>query len=168
MISEVVTIPVTEAEEVSGTLSMPDSGADTGIILAHGAANDMNHPMLAFLADGLARKGYLTLRFNFLYREKGRKSPDSQDVLYRAWQGAYRFLADHSDYRPRHIVAAGKSLGGRIASQMAAEKKLSVERLIFLGYPLHAPGRKDRVLDGHLYEIPDSDALFRRNKGPAL
>jgi predicted alpha/beta-hydrolase family hydrolase len=88
MISEVVTIPVTEPEKVSGTLSMPDSGADTGILLAHGAGNDMNHPMLSFLGDGLAKNGYLTLRFNFL------------------------------------------------------------------GYPLHAPGRKDRVLDGHLYEIP--------------
>ncbi len=51
-------------------------------------------------------------------------------------------------------MAAGKSLGGRIASQMVSEKKLPVERLIFLGYPLHAPGKKDSVRDGHLYEIP--------------
>ena len=47
----------------------------------------------------------------------------------------------------------GKSMGGRIASQMAAENELPVERLIFLGYPLHAPGKKDRLRDGHLYEI---------------
>ena len=153
MRNEMVTIPITEAETVSGILSIPDSGTDTGIILAHGAGNDMNHPMLSFLADGLAKEGYLVLRFNFLYREKGRKSPDSQDVLYRAWLGAYRFLVEHPEYRPKHIVAAGKSLGARIASQLAAEGMLGVERLIFLGYPLHAPGRKDRLRDSHLYKI---------------
>jgi uncharacterized protein len=153
MRNELLTIPITDSEKVSGILSIPDSGADTGIILAHGAGNDMNHPMLSFWADELTREGYLTLRFNFLYREKGRKSPDSQEVLYGAWQGAYRFLAEHSEYRPKHIVAAGKSMGGRIASQMAAEKILPVERLIFLGYPLHPPGKTDRVRDRHLYEI---------------
>ena len=50
-------------------------------------------------------------------------------------------------------MAAGKSLGGRIASQMAAEGDLPVERLIFLGYPLHPPGKKDKVRDAHLYRI---------------
>jgi hypothetical protein len=154
MRNEMVTIPITETEKVSGILSIPDSGTDTGIIIAHGAGNDMNHPTLSFWADGLTKEGYLTLRFNFPYREKGKKSPDSLDLLYRAWQGAYRFLAEHPGHRPKHIVAAGKSMGGRIASQMAAEKKLPVERLIFLGYPLHAPGKKERVRDGHLYDIP--------------
>jgi hypothetical protein len=105
------------------------------------------------LAEGLANAGYLALRFNFLFREMGKKGPDNQDLLYLAWQGAYRFLTGHPEYRPKHIVAAGKSLGGRIASQLAAQGMLDVERLIFLGYPLHAPGRKDRLRDSHLYKI---------------
>ncbi len=166
MRNETVTIPIAEAEKVSGILSIPDSGTDTGIILAHGAGNDMNHPTLSFLADGLTREGYLTLRFNFLYREKGKRSPDSQDVLYLAWQGVYRFLVEHPEHGPKHIVAAGKSLGGRIASQMAAEKKLQVERLVFLGYPLHAPGKKDRVRDAHLYEIPIPMLFFAGSRDP--
>lgn len=92
--------------------AIPDSGPkDTGVILAHGAGNDMSHPMLRSLAEGLADAGYLALRFNFLYRETEKKSPDNQDVLYLAWQGAYRFLAEHPEYRPKHILAAGKSLG---------------------------------------------------------
>ncbi len=154
MKDELVTIPISESEKTSGILSIPDSGQiDTGVILAHGAGNDMNQPRLAFLAEGMARNGYLTLRFNFLYQEKRKKSPDRQEVLYSTWQGAYRFLAEHPDYRPKHIVAAGKSMGGRIASQLVAEKKLPAERLIFLGYPLHAPGKKDKLRDGHLYEI---------------
>ena len=67
--------------------------------------------------------------------------------------GAYRFLSEHPVYRPKHIVAAGKSMGGRIASQMVIAGRLPVEQLIFLGYPLHAPGKKDRLRDQHLYEI---------------
>ncbi|MHC1728934.1 MAG: alpha/beta fold hydrolase [Syntrophobacteraceae bacterium] len=154
MRNELISIPVTEAEKVSGILSIPDSGEiDTAIIIAHGAGNDMNNPMLKYFAEGLADSGYLCLRFNFLYKEKGKKSPDNPSLLYSAWNGAYRALVEHPRYRPRHILAAGKSMGGRIASQMAAEKELPVERLIFLGYPLHAPGRTDRLRDSHLYEI---------------
>lgn len=169
MKDELVTIPISESEKTSGILSIPDSGQiDTGVILAHGAGNDMNQPRLAFLAEGMARNGYLTLRFNFLYQEKRKKSPDRQEVLYSTWQGAYRFLAEHPDYRPKHIVAAGKSMGGRIASQLVAEKKLPAERLIFLGYPLHAPGKRDKLRDGHLYENLDSNAFFRRNQRSTL
>lgn len=154
MRNELISIPISEGEQVSGVLSIPDSSTfDAGIILAHGAGNDMNHPLLRSLADGLADSGYLCLRFNFLFKEKGKKAPDSPTVLYGAWRGAYRALADHSRYRPKRIFAAGKSLGGRIASQMAAEGQLPVERLLFLGYPLHAPGKTDRLRDSHLYRI---------------
>lgn len=155
MRSEHIEIPIAEGEQVSGVLSIPDSDEmDTGVILAHGAGKDMNHPMLIFLAEELANSGYLCLRFNFLYTEKGKKSPDTKDILYKAWKGAYRALAEHGKYRPKHFLAAGKSLGGRIASQMVAEKELPVDGLIFLGYPLHAPGRTDKLRDSHLYEIP--------------
>jgi len=154
MKDKLVTIPVSESASVSGILSIPEVGSkDTGVVIGHGAGNDMRHPMLQSLAKGLAEAGYIALRFNFLYREMGKKGPDSQDLLYLAWQGAYRFLSDHPEYAPKHILAAGKSMGGRIASQLAAEGMLAVERLIFLGYPLHAPGKKDRLRDGHLYKI---------------
>jgi uncharacterized protein len=161
MTDELVAIPVSESMKVSGILSIPDTGLkDTGVILAHGAGNDMNNPMLTSFAEGLADAGYLALRFNFLYREMGKKIPDNQGLLYLAWQGAYRFLVEHPKYRPKHILAAGKSLGGRIASQLAAEGMLAFDRLIFLGYPLHAPGRKDRLRDAHLYKIASPMLFF--------
>ena len=163
-----IVIPVGESKEVSGILSIPDGPFEKGVILAHGAGNDMNQPMLEFLAEGLARSGHLTLRFNFLYKEQGKKAPDSPERLYQAWEGACRFLREHPVYRPRHLIAAGKSMGGRIASQMVAEGRLSVEQLIFLGYPLHAPGKKDRLRDPAPIQDQDSDALLRRYKGPAV
>jgi hypothetical protein len=150
MRNDKVAIPVEGGQKVSGILSIPDGDVKKGVILAHGAGNDMNQPMLVFLADGLAQAGYLTLRFNFLYKELGKKAPDSQEKLYQAWEGAYRFLSQHPVER---IVGAGKSMGGRIASQMVAAGKLPVEQLIFLGYPLHAPGKKDKLRDQHLYGI---------------
>jgi predicted alpha/beta-hydrolase family hydrolase len=149
-----VVIPVEEGNEVSGTVSVPASGAThTAVIIAHGAGNDMNHPLLRFVADGLTGAGYLSLRFNFLYKEKGNAGPDPQDQLYAVWRSACRFLDEHPRYQPQEIIAAGKSLGGRIASQMVAEGRLPVARLVFLGYPLHPPGKQENLRDAHLYEV---------------
>ena len=153
MKTDKVVIPVGEGKKVSGVLSIPDGQVKRGVILAHGAGNNMNQPMFVFLAEGLAQAGYLTLRFNFLYKEQGKKAPDSQEQLYQAWEGAYRFLSEHPVYRQEHIIAAGKSMGGRIASQMVADSRLPVEQLIFLGYPLHPPGKRDKLRDQHLYGI---------------
>lgn len=148
-----VAIPVGEADAVSGILAIPEGSVKGGLILAHGAGNDMHQPMIAFLAEELAQAGYLTLRFNFLYREQGRNAPDRPEKLYLAWEGAHRFLREHPLCPPAPLIAAGKSMGGRIASQMVAEGKLPVGHLIFLGYPLHAPGRQERLRDQHLYAI---------------
>jgi predicted alpha/beta-hydrolase family hydrolase len=113
----------------------------------------MNHPLIRFIANGLVEAGHVTLRFNFLYRERGLERPDSLEVLYRAWEGAHRFLHEHPRCPPRVLVAAGKSLGGRVAAQMVAEGLLPVDRLVFLGYPLHPPGKPERLRDAHLYGI---------------
>lgn len=156
MKTKIVSIPIEPGERVSGVLSIPEghrAGQGTGIILAHGAGNDMNNPLIVFLSEGLAEAGYLTLRFNFPYKEKGRKAPDSQGVLVRTWQSAYEFLSGHPEYAPRKILAAGKSMGARVASQMVTERLLRAEGLIFLGYPLHPPGDREKLRSAHLFQI---------------
>ena len=153
---ESVAIPIGGGDRVSGMLAVPEgfrAGEGTGVILAHGAGNDMNHPLITSITNGLTKAGYVTLRFNFLYRERGLERPDSLEVLFRAWEGAYRFLHEHPRWRPRVLVAGGKSLGGRVAAQMVAEGLLPVDRLVFLGYPLHPPGKPERLRDAHLYDI---------------
>jgi predicted alpha/beta-hydrolase family hydrolase len=167
MNNEQVVIPVGTREHVSGVLTFPESTTyEQAIILAHGANNDMNHPLLAFFAEGLAKHGYLALRFNFLYRENGKQNPDSQEVLTQTWESAYRFLSSRSEHRPKKIIAAGKSLGARIASQMAAAGALPAERLMFLGYPLHAPGKLDKLRDQHLYDIRVPMLFFAGTRDP--
>ena len=156
MKSETISIPVKDGEHVSAVLSLPESELPprpVGVILAHGAGNDMNHPLLVSLSKGLVKAGYLTLRFNFLYREKGRKSPDGQNMLEKTWLSVFQFLQDHPRYRSEKILAAGKSMGGRVAAQMVAKGLLPVTQLIFLGYPLHAPGKKEKLRDSHFDQI---------------
>lgn len=151
-----VSIPIAEDEMVSGVFAVPadfQKGKTVGVILAHGAGNDMENPLIVFLSIGLAEAGFLTLRFNFPYKEKGRKAPDSQKKLVQTWQQVFRFLKTHQEFGTKKIVATGKSMGGRVASQMAADAELPADRLIFLGYPLHPPGKKDKLRDAHLYEL---------------
>jgi len=151
-----VTIPVSADESVSGVLVVPQEfavGRTAAVIVAHGAGNDMHTPLLAHFSAGLGRAGYLGLRFNFPYKEKGHKAPDPQEKLVRTWLAAFAFVKNHRQYGTQRIVAAGKSMGGRIASQMAADGLISVKALVFLGYPLHPPGRKEQLRDAHLYRI---------------
>ena len=121
MRTEKVSIPVGK-DHVSGLISFPET-YKTGIIIAHGAGNDMHNPLIVHFADGLSKAGYLSLRFNFPYKEKGRKAPDSQKTLVQTWQSVYQFIKGNYDLEK--IVAAGKSMGGRVASQMVAEGLLA-------------------------------------------
>jgi predicted alpha/beta-hydrolase family hydrolase len=151
-----VFIPIGKGEKVSGVVSIPDEfqpSKTVAVILAHGSGNDMNNPLIVAAADGLCQEGFLTLRFNFLYKEKGRKSPDSQKKLVSTWRCVFEYLNNHPEFSTLKIVAAGKSMGGRVAAQMAAASELPAQGLVFLGYPLHPPGKKDQLKDAHLYDI---------------
>ena len=156
MDSRRLTIPVTEDESVSAILTMPANKKrmySAGVIAAHGAGNDMENELLVAFTDGLAKAGYPTLRFNFPYKEKGLKAPDSSKKLEDTWEAVYRHFQKNSAVNVKHIIAAGKSMGGRIASQMVAEKRLPMEGLIFLGYPLHPAGDQSKIRDAHLYQV---------------
>jgi hypothetical protein len=119
-------------------------------VLAHGAGAGMEHPFMAGAAEGLVRGGVSTMRFNFPYVEEGRRSPDRPPILLQAWRGALDEAQRRSKGLP--IAAGGKSMGGRMASMVAAEEKESfaARALVFFGYPLHAPGKADQPRDAHL------------------
>lgn len=164
-------IDVEGAGRVSGSISLPEggrvpAGGATGIILAHGAGGRMDHPFLAEFAGGLAEGGHPVLRFNFPYAERGRKAPDRPPLLAAAWEAAHRTFAACEDFRLSSIVAAGKSMGGRIASEVAAAGRLPVKALVFLGYPLHPAGRPERLRDAHLYGIRVPMLFFTGTRDP--
>ena len=103
-----VRIPVGQAETVSGVLATPEEKkkGTAAVIVSHGAGNDMENPLIMAFADGLALAGYPTLRFNCLYKEKGKKAPDRQDVLERVWLSAYAFLKGHIEPATSQIIGA--------------------------------------------------------------
>ncbi|BCR04314.1 alpha/beta hydrolase [Desulfuromonas versatilis] len=156
--AEQVSIPVTGRESISGVLHRP-AAAGRGarlrptVIIAHGAGGDMNHEFIVAMAEGLAAAGFAALRFNFLYCEQGKKTPDNPGRLAAAWRAAFEFIRDHDKLGAGEIVVSGKSMGGRIGSQLVADGLLPADRLILFGYPLHPAGKPDQLRDAHLYRI---------------
>jgi predicted alpha/beta-hydrolase family hydrolase len=122
--------------------------ADRVLVLAHGAGGDMTDAILTGVAKELASHGTAVLRFNFPYREAGRKAPGAQTQS----EACYRAVADVARKNGAPLYLGGKSYGGRMASHIVADG-YAADGLVFLSYPLHAPGRFDKLRDEHLRTI---------------
>lgn len=148
-ISEVpLAIPVGDTA-ISAVYARPASAFAT-LVVAHGAGAGMEHPFLTGFTRRLNEESVATLRFNFPYREAGRKFPDRPPVAIAAWRAAMEEAARRSEGEP--LWAAGKSFGGRMAS-MAAAEGMPAAGLVYLGYPLHPPGKPEKIRDEHLYGL---------------
>jgi uncharacterized protein len=132
-----------------GTIWIDPGGALASLVVAHGAGAGMEHPLLAGFCRAIADAGVATMRFNFPYAEGGRRSPDTERVLRKAWLAAFEAARTASD---RPVLVGGKSLGGRIASMCVADG-MPAAGVVFLGYPLHPPGKPERIRDEHLDRI---------------
>ena len=100
------------------------------VAIAHGAGGNMHNGLLDGFSAALNSAAYTTLRFNFPYSEQGRKSPDRPEVMMATWQA----VVDEAHRRAPElqVYAAGKSMGGRIASMAAAEVSSSTVSIRFL------------------------------------
>jgi predicted alpha/beta-hydrolase family hydrolase len=127
----------------------PDDGRAV-LVLAPGAGGGLDGAFMKAIAMGLAGRNLQVCRFNFGYTEKGRRSPDKQPLLEQTYRDVVRSIRPMAGERP--LFLGGKSMGGRIASHIAAAGEATAG-LIFLGYPLHPPGRPDRIRDAHLPAI---------------
>ncbi len=134
---------------VSGVYARPASPVAT-LVVAHGAGAGMEHPFLRGFTAALNDDGVATLRFNFPYREAGRKFPDRPPAAIAAWRAVMEAAAARSEGEP--LWAGGKSFGGRMAS-MAVAEGMPAAGLVYLGYPLHPPGKAEKLRDEHLYGL---------------
>src|SRR5436190_3568367 len=149
--AEPVSIGVDGAQRVSGLLQAPEE-ARACYVMAHGAGAGMTHPFLASVANGLAERGIATLRYQFPYMEKKSKRPDTPKVAHAAVRAAIIEAARLVPGLP--LFAGGKSFGGRMTSQAQAESPLpEVRGLVFLGFPLHPPGKPSEERAKHLFEV---------------
>jgi predicted alpha/beta-hydrolase family hydrolase len=134
---------------VSAAFATPGKGSPV-LVIAHGAGAGMDHPFLVGFARGMNDHGVATMRFNFPYLEAGRRSPDTPAAAVAAWRAALETASGRAAGAP--VAAGGKSYGGRMASVAVAEG-MPAAGLVFLGYPLHPPGKPERIRDEHLYGI---------------
>ena len=149
---------IAPSEGISALVYAAPEPADASLILGHGAGAGQTSAFMVKFAATLASRGIETITFNFAYTEAGRRVPDRNDRLEAAWR---RMIAAYRDgelgARAQRLAIGGKSMGGRIASQVAAGGGggggEGIAGLVFLGYPLHPPGRPDKLRSAHLPHI---------------
>jgi len=147
-------VPVSASASVTALHYSSDGDPRGLLVLAHGAGADQRHRVLRTMATGIASRGVDVLTFNFLYTEQRRKTPDRAPVLESTWTAVIDTIAE--DVAPTtRLVIGGKSMGGRIASQVLAQlpgtpQWARVSGLVLLGYPLHPPGKPDQLRTAHL------------------
>jgi predicted alpha/beta-hydrolase family hydrolase len=137
-------------------------------ICAHGAGGHMNDASMLAASNQLRGRGLHIVRFNFLYREKKSSAPDPMPRLKRC----YAAVAEHArrTVQPDILILGGRSMGGRVASMLAAEA-YPCDGLLLLAYPLHPAGQPQKLRDAHLERIAvpvicfngTRDALCRRD-----
>jgi predicted alpha/beta-hydrolase family hydrolase len=124
----------------------PKEDSAIAFVLTHGAGGDIRGAGLTALAEGLAERGHLVLRFDLPYRAAGRKSPPAAE---KSIDGFVSVLEEaKSKFGKSDWVLGGKSYGGRVAS-MAVANGLEAKGLVFYGYPLHPPGRPESLRVSH-------------------
>lgn len=142
-----------EGHGLTTALLYPAAGDRAGatLVLAHGAGAGQRSPFMIDTARALAARGLDLVTFNFLYTEQGRRAPDRPPVLEACWRAVIGAIAGSTG---NTLFIGGKSMGGRIATQVAAsDADLPLAGLVLLGYPLHPPGRPDQRRDAHLPSI---------------
>lgn len=150
-----LSIPIGAGDVVTGLHYAPVSTSlETAVVLGHGAGVSQTHPFMTYFARGLAARGLDAATFNFLYMERGRRAPDSALKLEACFRAVIETVRARVPNASRRLVIGGKSMGGRIATQIvASDNAPKVNGLVLLGYPLHPPGRPDRLRAAHLPSI---------------
>jgi uncharacterized protein len=131
----------------AGTSASVHGRGETVVVLGHGAGGNRRNPMLVGLAESLSASGRGAVVYNFPYAEKGQRRPDPPAVLEATTRAAAGLALDKAG--AKRIVHGGRSMGGRIASQIVAAGE-PADGLAFLAYPLHPPGQFDKRREAHL------------------
>lgn len=153
--AEKLTIRIDDRHSVTALLypASKPTRAGVTIVLGHGAGANQVSGFMRMAAAGMAARGFDAMTFNFLYSEQGRSFPDPKARLEACYRAVIEAARKHRKLKTNRLVIGGKSMGGRIASQVAAAGGEGVDGLVFLGYPLHPPGRPEKLRADHLKEI---------------
>jgi predicted alpha/beta-hydrolase family hydrolase len=145
MPEETFAIALANGQAVTAVRTQPEGKTVAIVGYAPGAGSNVHDPFGRYLAHRLAEHGISTVRIQFPYMEARKRRPDPPALLEATWRAAIEAMRDES---PRLIVG-GRSMGGRIASQVVAAGA-EVASLALFAYPLHPPGQPDKLRDAHL------------------
>jgi uncharacterized protein len=166
-------IEVSEQVAVTAKVEMPSRlNAETpALILAHGANNDLDHPLLVAVARHLAAEAHaMVVRFNFPYVERGSSSPDAAPILENCFRRVRDHVADELAAPGAPIFIGGKSLGGKTAAELISRGEegegIVAAGLVELGYPLHRPGHKENLFTEPLRKIGVPSLFLIGEKDP--
>jgi predicted alpha/beta-hydrolase family hydrolase len=151
VLAEKIKFAAGSSGDVSALLLVPNK-AFACYVLAHGAGAGMTHPFLEAIAEGLAKRGMATFRYQFPYMEKKARRPDPPPVAEACVRRAVEETARRIPRLP--LFAGGKSFGGRMTSQAQAKQHLpGVLGIVFLGFPLHPSGKPSDARGAHLSDV---------------
>jgi predicted alpha/beta-hydrolase family hydrolase len=153
--AEELRVDINEYQHVTALIypAKPKSRAGITLILGHGAGAGQLSGFMVSFATELAARGIDAVTFNFSYTENGRHYPDPGDKLEACYLAVIETVRKHKKLGRNKLAIGGKSMGGRIASQVAASGIEHLAGLVFLGYPLHPPGNVDKTRSKHLPDI---------------
>src|ERR1041384_661259 len=158
--AEQLTVQVNDKEAVSALLypAAKKNRAGMTVVLGHGAGANQTSGFMRMFAKGLAARGLDVMTFNFVYMEQGRSIPDQKPKLEACFRAVIEAALKQKKLKKNRLVIGGKSMGGRIASQVMAGEEIegfadAVAGLVFLGYPLHPPGNPAKLRVEHLEHI---------------
>jgi predicted alpha/beta-hydrolase family hydrolase len=160
MPEETLSIALPDGQAVTAVRTRPAGEPDWLVAYAPGAGSNVHDPFGRFLARRLAERGVSTVRIQFPYMEARKRRPDPPALLEEIWRAAIAALRGETS----RLIVGGRSMGGRIASQVVAAGEAvpavaAVNGLALFAYPLHPPGQPDKLRDKHLPRI-DVPALF--------
>jgi len=154
--AEALSVAVGPGEAVTARLygARAERRAGLALILGHGAGAGQASSFMVRCAADLASRGIDAITFNFLYTERGGRLPDRNDRLEACYRAVIAAMRVEPALAGTRLAIGGKSMGGRIASQVAAGGAVGdLAGLVFLGYPLHPPGKPERLRAAHLPRI---------------
>jgi predicted alpha/beta-hydrolase family hydrolase len=147
-------VPIETGAATTALVYPSPAPARAALILGHGAGSGQLSPFMVDFARAISSAGIDVLTFNFLYTEQKRKLPDRRPLLEACYKAVVDIAKRQVASAQQSLFIGGKSMGGRIATQIAAaDGTLPVRGLVLLGYPLHPPGRPTDRRDAHLPDV---------------
>lgn len=139
--------------------AITDGEGSAGVLLAHGAGTDQEHPSMSMLREGLAAGGLRVMSFNYPYTERGSKRPDRQDKLLACHLAAADVLGSEVD----RLFLTGRSMGGRMGTYLVAEG-YPAAGLVLYAYPLHPPGKPEKLRISQFADVAVPMLFFQGTK----